>query len=74
MREHIRRLIEQSARSADTPGAAGAPGSALDGHGDIAFRLAAETIRLARLAASTHMVLRARALARAPAEEERAPA
>lgn len=67
MREHIRRLIELAARSA-------APGGTLDGHGDIAFRLAAETIRLARLAASTHMILRARELAQAPAKEERTPA
>jgi hypothetical protein len=68
VREHIRKLIELAARSADPRGVA------IDGHGDAAFRLAAETIRLARLAASTHMVLRVRAPAREPAQEERTPA
>ena len=52
MREHIRRLIEQAARPGGTIG--------LEGRPDPALRLAAETIRLARLAASTHMILSAR--------------
>lgn len=52
MREHILRLIEQASRPGDP--------IALEGHGDPAIRLAAETIRLARLAASTHMILWAR--------------
>ncbi len=53
MREHIRKLIDEATR----------PGDPLDDPGDPALRLAAETIRLARLAASTHMILAARSIA-----------
>ena len=52
MREHIRNLIEKAHE---------APvGIGLDESQDTALRLAEETIRLARLAASTHMILAAR--------------
>lgn len=49
MRPHIRNLIEQALRPAD-PNAIGASP-------EPSLRLAAEAIRLARLAASTHMIL-----------------
>ena len=52
MREHIRRMINEAQRSQER--------ISLDGRGDPALRLASETIRLARLAASTHMILSAR--------------
>ena len=52
MREHIRRMINEAQRSEERIG--------LDGREDPALRLASETIRLARLAASTHMILSAR--------------
>ena len=52
MRAHIRKLIEEVRRPTDP--------HALDGHHEPALRLASETIRLARLAASTHMILSAR--------------
>ncbi len=52
MRSHIRKLIEEAQRPADP--------HALDGHSEPALRLASETIRLARLAASTHMILSSR--------------
>ena len=52
MREHVRRMIEKARR----PGR----GIGIDDHQDPALRLASETIRLARLAASTHMILLAR--------------
>ncbi len=52
MRSHVRKLIEELRRPADP--------HALDGHSEPALRLASETIRLARLAASTHMILSAR--------------
>lgn len=55
MREHIHRIIEEAARPGGPPG--------IDGSDDLARRLAGETIRLARLAATTHMVLAARAAA-----------
>ena len=55
LRRQIVSMIEQ-ARRAD-------PGTTLDGHSDTAARLASETIRLARLAASTHMILAARSIA-----------
>lgn len=63
MREHIRRLIDLAARPAEN-GSTPADGA----------RLAAEAVRLARLAASTHMVLRAMAVAREGAGQERRPA
>ncbi len=52
MREHIRRIISEAQRSQER--------ISLDGREDPALRLASETIRLARLAASTHMILSAR--------------
>ncbi len=52
MRSHIRKLIEEVQRPTDP--------HALDGNREPALRLASETIRLARLAASTHMILSAR--------------
>ena len=52
MRAHIRNLIEEAQRPV-TPGAIDVPR-------DPALRLASETIRLARLAASTHMILSAK--------------
>ena len=63
MREHIRRIIDEAKRGGD-------PGS-FDGPPEPSLRLAAETIRLARLAASAHMILAARMTAEAepdPAE------
>lgn len=57
MREHIRRLIDEAYRAEDAKGLGGAT--------DPALRLASETIRLARLAASTHMILSARQVAAA---------
>ena len=50
MREHISKVIEEASR----------PGIGIDDDRDPALRLASETIRLARLAASTHMILSAR--------------
>jgi hypothetical protein len=52
VREHIRKLIEEARR----PGS----GIRIDNDQDPALRLASETIRLARLAASAHMILAAR--------------
>ena len=52
MRAHIRKLIEEAQRPV-TP-------TAIDIPRDPVLRLASETIRLARLAASTHMILAAR--------------
>lgn len=60
MREHVRRMIEEARR----PGS----GIGIDAHQDPALRLASETIRLARLAASTHMILSAR-LSHGPRDE-----
>lgn len=51
MREHLRTLIEQTHRSADRDRA-----TALADHNDITTRLSGEVIRLARLAAATHLV------------------
>ncbi len=59
MREHIQKLIDEATR----------PGDPLHGQTDPALRLASETIRLARLAASTHMVLAARMTAETEADE-----
>lgn len=67
MRTQIRQLIEQAQRPSDP--------NALDGSADPALRLAAETIRLARLAASTHMILSSRMVAEeSPVELRRDPA
>lgn len=52
MLEHVRNLIEIAERSPQSLG--------IDGLQEPATRLAAEAIRLARLAASTHMILSAR--------------
>ncbi len=54
MREHIRKVIEKTQR----------PGDPLEFNGprDPMARLAAETIRLAQIAASMHMVLSVRGL------------
>ncbi len=52
MRAHIRKLIEEAQRPADP--------IALEHPRGPAVRLASEAIRLARLAASTHMILSAR--------------
>lgn len=58
MREQIRRMIDQAKRPGDELG--------IDGSTDPALRLASEAIRLARLSASTHMVLAARMTAAPP--------
>jgi len=52
VRAHIRKLIDQAQRPVDP--------IALECTQGTALRLASETIRLARLAASTHMILSAR--------------
>jgi hypothetical protein len=52
VREHVRKVIEQARRPGN--------GIGIDDDRDPALRLASETIRLARLAASTHMILSAR--------------
>jgi hypothetical protein len=52
VREHIRKVIEEATRPS--------PGIGLDDDRDPALRLASETIRLARLATSAHMILTAR--------------
>lgn len=52
MRDHVRKLIEEAKRPAHR--------TCLDRGHEPGLRLAAETIRLARLAASTHMILAAR--------------
>jgi hypothetical protein len=52
VREQIRKVIENATRAE--------AGNGIDAAGDPALRLASETIRLARLAASTHMILSAR--------------
>ena len=52
MRAHIRKLIEEAQRPVDP--------IALENPRGTALRLASETIRLARVAASTHMILSAR--------------
>ncbi len=52
MREHVCRMIEEARRPGN--------GIGIDDGRDPALRLASETIRLARLAASTHMILSAR--------------
>ena len=52
MRTPIRKLLEAAQQPSDP--------NALGGSSDPALRLAAETIRLARLAASTHMILSSR--------------
>ena len=51
MRDHIRKMIDEASRQGDPLGGRGR---------DPALRLANEAIRLARLAASTHMILSAR--------------
>ncbi len=52
MRTQIRKLVEAAQRPSDP--------NALGGSSEPALRLASETIRLARLAASTHMILSSR--------------
>ena len=52
VRRQIVRMIEQARTPTHEPG--------LEGQTETALRLASETIRLARLAASTHMILAAR--------------
>ncbi len=52
MRTQIRKLLKEAQRPSDP--------NALGGSSEPALRLAAETIRLARLAASTHMILSCR--------------
>ncbi|MHC4416525.1 MAG: hypothetical protein ACYS0G_14730 [Planctomycetota bacterium] len=54
MRQHILKAIDEAQRPGDQMGIADPRGPAL--------RLAAETIRLARLAASAHMILSARSM------------
>ncbi len=49
MRTQIRRLIDQAKQPSDP--------NTLGGSSEPALRLASETIRLARVAASTHMIL-----------------
>ncbi len=66
MRAHVRRLIDE-ARLRESPG--GLPDAR-----DPALRLAGETIRLARLGASMHMILAARRIAAAEADARREPA
>ena len=68
MREHILRMIEEARR----PGR----GIGIDDTQDPALRLASETIRLARLAASTHMILSCRMATSdtRPPEQRREPA
>ncbi len=60
MREQVRRLIDEAYVGGNPAG--------LTDERDPALRLAGETIRLARLAASTHMILAARQIAAAEAE------
>lgn len=55
MKRHIAGMIEQARRPRG--------GVEPDGHRDTATRLASEAIRVARLAASTHMILAARSIA-----------
>ena len=62
MKRQIVSMIEQARR----PGS----GIGLDDQRDTASRLASEAIRLARLAASTHMILAARSIA----QDQAAPA
>jgi hypothetical protein len=52
VREHILKVIEEACRPGN--------GIGLDDDRDPALRLASETIRLARLATSAHMILAAR--------------
>jgi len=52
VRTQIRKLLDQAQRPSDP--------NALGGPSEPALRLASETIRLARLAASTHMILSCR--------------
>ena len=52
MRTQIRKLLKEAQRPSDP--------NTLGGSSEPALRLAAETIRLARLAASTHMILSCR--------------
>lgn len=68
MRTQIRQLIEEARRPSDP--------NALDRSSEPAIRLATETIRLARLAASTHMILSLRMAAtdRRPPQDRRDPA
>ena len=51
MRDHVRRMIEQARPTGS--------GVGTDGGRDSALRLASEAIRLAHLAAATHMILSA---------------
>jgi hypothetical protein len=51
VRDHVRRMIEQTRPTGS--------GTGIDGGRDTARCLAAEAIRLARLAAATHMILSA---------------
>lgn len=60
MRAQVQRLIDEAFGG-------GSPAGLADRQ-DPALRLAGETIRLARLAASTHMILAARQIAAAEAE------
>ncbi len=58
MRDQIRKLIDEATK----------PGDLLDGDREPVMRLASETILLARLAVSTHMILAARRTAETEAE------
>ena len=64
MRDEIRQLIDSAQRSGDRIG--------VDGNCDAPTRLAAETIRLARLAASIHLAESAHLIAQASSAEDRA--
>jgi hypothetical protein len=60
---HWQTIIEQAGLMPDVPDASGVPGATDGSTQDAGLRLAREAIRLARLAASTHMVLAARVAA-----------
>ena len=60
MREHIRQVIDEVQRPPEHDGRRG-----LEARREPGLRLASEAIRLARLAASTHMILSARLMAEA---------
>ena len=62
MRTQIRKLLDQAHRPSDP--------NALGGPSEPALRLASETIRLARLAASTHMILSCRLATTEPRSTE----
>lgn len=64
MRDHIRKMIEEARRPSNSIG--------LDRRDEPSLRLASEAIRLARLAASTHMILQARRTAQVSEHSDQA--